>query len=87
MINLLVNILFLFFGFLGLILIVIGIWRLKKTEIEHKKVSNDDFLSESEKITQNRTIKILIAGLLLMVISTITSILTMIVNFIRLYNS
>ncbi len=47
---------------LGLILIGIALWRFKKTLKEHRKTSNDDFLSESEKIVQNKSIKILIIG-------------------------
>jgi hypothetical protein len=77
-------ILSLFLWVLGLILIGIGIWRIKKTANEHIKVCEDEFLTDDEKPIQNRTIKILITGLLLMAISTI---LTLIVNSIKLFNT
>lgn len=48
--------------FFGFILIGIALWRFKKTLKEHRKTSNDDFLSESEKIVQNKSIKIMIIG-------------------------
>lgn len=56
-------------NFLGLILVVTALWRFKKTLKEHRKTSNDDFLSESEKITQNKSIKILISGFIVLCIS------------------
>ena len=48
---------------LGFTLVGIAFWRFKKLEKEHKKTSNDDFLSESQKIIQNKSIKILTSGL------------------------
>ena len=47
---------------LGLTLICIILWRFKGTLKEHRKTSDDDFLSENEKIIQNKSIKILIIG-------------------------
>jgi amino acid transporter len=48
---------------LGYILIIIALWRFRKTLREHRKTSNNDFLSESEKPIQNKSIIILIIGL------------------------
>jgi hypothetical protein len=74
----------LFLLVLGLILTGIGFWRIKKTAIEHKKVCEDEFLTDDEKPIQNRTIKILVTGLSFMAISTI---LELIVNFIKLFST
>lgn len=47
---------------LGYILIIIAILRFRKTLKEHRKTSNNDFLSEAEKPIQNKSIIILIIG-------------------------
>jgi hypothetical protein len=62
---------FIIFSILGFIMIVTALWRFKKTFEEHRKCSNDDILSESEKIIQNKTIKILIIGVIFICISII----------------
>ncbi len=49
---------------LGVIIVGIAFWRFKKLEKEHKKTSNDDYLSDSEKIVQNKSIKILYYSIL-----------------------
>lgn len=53
----------------GFIMIGIALWRIKKTLKKHRKTSNDEFLSESEKIIQNKNIKILIMGLSIIMIT------------------
>ena len=53
----------------GFIMIGIALWRFNKTLKEHRKTSNDDFLSESEKIIQNKSIKILIIGFSILMIT------------------
>ena len=60
-------------GILGIAMILIGFSRIKKMEKEHKKISNDKFLLEHEKIMQKKTLIIFIIGFLLMIISTIIS--------------
>lgn len=58
-------------NFAGLILAGIAIWRFIKTLKEHRKTSNDEFLSESEKMIQKKSIKILIAGILVVCITNL----------------
>jgi uncharacterized membrane protein len=58
-------------NFFGFILVVIALWRFKKTLKEHRKTSNDDFLSESEKIVQKKSIKILIIGFIVICITNL----------------
>jgi hypothetical protein len=67
--------LFVIGNLLGLTLIGIALWRFTKTLKEHRKTSNDDFLSEGEKIIQNKSIKILIIGF------SITCITNLIIGF------
>ncbi|KAJ49619.1 flagellar biogenesis protein FliO [Clostridium tetanomorphum] len=55
----------------GVILVGIAFWRFKKLQKDHKKTSNDDYLSESEKIVVNKNIKILIIGLSMLCISAL----------------
>lgn len=54
---------------LACVLIGIAILRFKKMLKLHRKASNDDFLSESEKIIQNKSIIILIIGVSIIIIS------------------
>jgi len=61
-------------GFLGFLLVGIALLKFNKMGKEHKKVSNDDFLLESEKIIQNRNIKIFITGLSIISISLIAEV-------------
>ena len=62
-------------GLLGFLMVGIALWGFNKTEKQHKKVSNDDFLLESEKIIQNRNIKIIITGLSIISISLIAEVI------------
>ena len=56
---------------LGIIIFGVAFWRFKKLEKAHKKTSNDDYLSDSEKIVQNKSIKILIIGFSMLCISAL----------------
>jgi len=62
----------------GFIVVGIALWRFKKTLKEHRKTSNDNFLSESEKIIQNKSIKILIIGFSIICI-------TLLIEFILIF--
>lgn len=56
---------------LGYILIIISIWRFRRTLKEHRKTSSNDFLSRAEKSIQNKSIKILIIGISVIFITII----------------
>ena len=57
---------------LGSMMTLISILRINKMGKEHKKVSNDEFLLENEKLIQKKNIIILITGLILIIISSLT---------------
>lgn len=57
---------------LGFMMTLIAILRINKMGKEHKKVSNDEFLLENEKLIQNKNIIILIMGFILIIISLLT---------------
>ena len=57
--------------FLGFMLVAIALWRFMRTLKEHRKTSNNDFLSESEKIVQKKSIKILIMGFIVIFITNL----------------
>ena len=57
---------------LGFMMTLIAILRINKMGKEHKKVSNDEFLLENEKLIQKRNIITLITGLILIIISLLT---------------
>lgn len=54
---------------LGFIMSGTALLRINKMGKEHKKVSNDEFLLENEKLIQKKNIVILIMGLTLTMIS------------------
>lgn len=62
-------------GFLGFLLVGIALLEFNKMRKEHRKVSNDDFLLESEKIIQDRNIKIFITGFSIICISLIAEVI------------
>jgi hypothetical protein len=62
-----------FIGIIGAILILIGIYRIRKLQKEHNYEVYEEILSEIEQIYQNITIKILLIGSILMFISMIIS--------------
>jgi hypothetical protein len=62
-------------GLIGLILLIFTLCGVNKLEKEHSKISNDNFLLESEKPVQKRNIILLIVGLLLMLISQIITVI------------
>ena len=57
--------------FIGFIMIGIALLRINKMGKEHRKISNDDSLSENEKVIQNKTITILKIGFSVIVISVL----------------
>jgi hypothetical protein len=57
---------------LGFMMTLIANVRINKMGKEHKKVSNDEFLLENEKLIQKKNIIILIMGLILIIISLLT---------------
>lgn len=63
---------------LGYIMIMIALWRFRKTLKDHRKTSSNDFLSRSEKSIQNRSITILIIGISIIFI-------TLIIQFILIF--
>ena len=56
----------------GFMMTLIAILRINKMGKDHKKVSNDEFLLENEKLIQKRNIITLITGLILIIISLLT---------------
>jgi len=54
---------------IGFMMTGIALLRINKMGKEHKKVSNDEFLLENEKLIQKKNIVILITGLTLIMIS------------------
>jgi 2C-methyl-D-erythritol 2,4-cyclodiphosphate synthase len=65
---------------LGLIFVGIALWRFKKTLKEHRKTSSDDFLSESEKIVQKKSTKILIIGFTIICITNLINLASLFVS-------
>lgn len=59
--------------FVGIILCILGFLGIRKLEKEHKKISNDELLLESEKPIQKRNIRFVISGLLINIATTIIS--------------
>ena len=58
---------------IGFMMTGIAILRINKMGKKHKKVSNDEFLLENEKLIQKKNIVILITGLTLIMIFLLTS--------------
>ncbi|EQB85876.1 hypothetical protein J2Z44_002743 [Clostridium punense] len=65
------NIVFFAIELLGLTMIGIAILRFKKTLKEHRKISDDDLISDGEKLVQNKSIKILIIGILIFLVTMV----------------
>lgn len=65
------NIVFFAIELLGLTMIGIAILRFKKTLKEHRKISDDDLLSDGEKLVQNKSIKILIVGISIFLVTMV----------------
>ncbi|WP_291569288.1 hypothetical protein [Clostridium sp. UBA4548] len=66
------NIVFFAIELLGLTMIGIAILRFKKTLKEHRKISDDNLLYDGEKLVQNKSIKILIIGISIFLVTMTT---------------
>ena len=57
--------------FIGFMMIGIALLRINKMGKGHRKISNDDSISENEKVIQNKTITILKIGFSFIAISVL----------------